>query len=43
MDDLCSIGYNVFDGCNKNLVITTTKNSYALEYATKNKIKVKLI
>ena len=37
------IGEDVFDGCNDNLVIITSADSYAEEYAMENGIKVKFI
>ena len=40
---VASIGWGAFLGCNDNLVITTTADSYAAKYAEENGIKVNLI
>ena len=37
------IGDDAFDDCSKDLIITTSKGSYAEKYANENGIKVKLI
>ena len=42
-DSVSLISREVFEGCSEDLVIITTKDSFAQEYAIKNNIKLRLI